>query len=96
LRKNKPLAKSEAEYILLAQHQLRKSKNSHTIVNEHNNQIVNDKEIKKLELTLEKPKYIRESKNYKDVQRGIVVENNDERLVLKLTILLAFHTIQKN
>lgn len=82
--KNKPLAKSEAEYILLAQHQLREIKNSHTIINEQNNQIVNDKEIKKLELTLEKPKYIRESKNYKDVQRGIVVENNEDRLVLKI------------
>ncbi|MFX8102460.1 hypothetical protein ABTK91_19070, partial [Acinetobacter baumannii] len=39
---------------------------------------------KKLELTLEKPKYIRQAKNFKDVQRGIVVETSQDKLILKL------------
>ncbi|RRR21801.1 hypothetical protein CVV73_24530, partial [Enterobacter hormaechei] len=70
---NKPLAKSEAEYLLLAQHQLKELKDSHTMINEQFKEIDQNKgiEIKKLELTLEKPKYIRQAKNFKDVQRGI-------------------------
>ncbi|AGQ12300.1 zeta toxin family protein [Acinetobacter baumannii] len=83
---NKPLAKSEAEYLLLAQHQLKELKDSHTMINEQFKEIDQNKgiEIKKLELTLEKPKYIRQAKNFKDVQRGIVVETSQDKLILKL------------
>lgn len=83
---NKPLARSESEYILLAQHQLKELKDSHAIINSQFNDLSENKVIenKKLELTLDKPKYIRQAKNFKDVQRGIVVENNENKLILKL------------
>lgn len=83
---NKPLARSESEYILLAQHQLKELKDSHAIINSQFNDLSENKVIenKKLELTLDKPKYIRQAKNFKDVQRGIVVENNEDKLILKL------------
>lgn len=84
--KNKPLAKSEAEYVLLAQHQLREIRASHTMINAQAQDLALNKNIetKPLELTLEKPKYIRQSKNFKDVQRGIVIEANENHVILKL------------
>ncbi|WP_407324526.1 zeta toxin family protein [Acinetobacter pittii] len=87
---NKPLSKTEAEYNLLTQQQLKEIENSHISINprENQNKNINEKSEKNLEINLETPKIIKDPGSFRDIVHGIVTDESDKEFTLKINNLV--------
>ena len=82
--KNKPLQRSEEEYLQLAQNELNALKASPIFSKLQMDLSKNNLKEREKILSLDQPNFIRESNNYKDIQHGIVVSESEKDFVLKI------------
>lgn len=87
---NKPLSKTEAEYNLLTQQQLKEIENAHITINsrENQNKNINQKSEKNLEINLETPKIIKDPGSFRDIVHGIVTDESEKDFTLKINNLV--------
>ncbi|XXO72177.1 hypothetical protein ACSEM9_20870 (plasmid) [Acinetobacter baumannii] len=79
---NKTLSKTEADYNLLTQQQLKEIENAHLTINprENQNKNINGKSEKNLEINLDPPKIIKDPGAFRDVVHGIVTDESEKIL----------------
>ncbi|HAV3525366.1 TPA: toxin, partial [Acinetobacter baumannii] len=87
---NKTLSKTEADYNLLTQQQLKEIENAHLTINprENQNKNINGKSEKNLEINLDPPKIIKDPGSFRDVVHGIVTDESERDFTLKINNLV--------